>query len=424
MHIEQLKITFKENSDVHYFFQIKKLDSEVIKHIIDYPIDKIEIDDDDSLFPLLTSKLPNGNTLIEIDEDTSIIYLKYIKKGFLQNVTAEFNTVNLRYYEKIEINLTEKNQSFWLSIQSPFSYISAIRKKSTALFNNQYYAPGDLSPFACKESGILEIDWELEIIQEKKLLYEKEVQLNKEKITNKYFNQKEPYLWLDELNDRFFRDDLRHLTERILHLDIEQILNESCFYLSSGADITPIIAFQDKIRSFIYCDLYCYDGYPNIDNRLMAILIKLKNRLNQQEFREVQMIKIDKRFLKIEDIRYSDGSVSKMAGAELSIWEKDNKFYSLIYINWDNSEAYKSLYVNNKLMPKAICEILPEGGSIGKHSIIKIPYKYRMPEYSIGHNYSIGNCNDYELISDKIEYFGDYGPEFGSNYGKNLYKKK
>lgn len=44
-----MKITFKENCDVWYEISQSEFDLETFSHIVDYPINKIDLDDIDSV---------------------------------------------------------------------------------------------------------------------------------------------------------------------------------------------------------------------------------------------------------------------------------------------------------------------------------------------------------------------------------------
>ena len=60
--------------------------------------------------------------------------------------------------------------------------------------------------------------------------------------------------WLEKAS-RYLRDyDLQAFTDKISSVHIKEILEDSCYYLSAGADITPIIAFKDFIFSYILSD--------------------------------------------------------------------------------------------------------------------------------------------------------------------------
>lgn len=425
-----MNITFKENCDVWYEIRQLEFDLDIFSHIVDYPINKIDLDDIDSIYPIYKSELPDGKTLIEIKGSPSEINLKYVKKEFLKNEIDSENKIILKYCENIQIDISENLTEFYLNIHSPFSYISAIRKLSTAKFNNYSFAPGDLSPIFLKQSGIMEIDWTLEIIDITKEINEDrksqflDDKTQKQRIhkIDRYYDNHRQYKWLDEIEEQMISKGTNITSELFYYNRIEDILNGSCFYLSAGTDITPIIAFQKEIRTFIFCDKY--GNCANSEYSIEELWSKIDDKLEQQIFKKIKTINIDKSHLKIRDYRWSNGESEKLEKVSMSLWESNKKLFCLIYLNWDNSMAFHRLYVENRIIPKAICEILPDGGTLGKNSRIQIPYKFRMPEYSIGHNYSLGKPEEYELVADNLEYYGEYGPEYGSNYGKNLFKRK
>jgi hypothetical protein len=241
-----------------------------------------------------------------------------------------------------------------------------------------------------------------------------------------------PPRWLNEIKYLLGGDPLNNLTSELLKFNLKQILDESCFYLSAGADITPIVAFKKIIYSYILCDLYLYDSIKGIENKFNGILVKLKDRLINQGFTEIQKIYLDEEFLGINEWRYRNGYISKMGKCEMSIWENEGNIYSIIYINHDNILTYKSLYVKNNIIPKGICEILSEGGSLivetsnlhGGPTLTLEEINSILPEYVLGHTYSIGDIKLYEKLPINIEYFGDYGPQYGSNSAMQLHKRK
>ncbi len=419
-----MKITFKENCDVWYEIRRSTYDLEIYSHIVDYPINKIDIDDIDSIYPIYKSEINDGKTLIEIKGSPSEINLKYVKKEFLKLVKRSDGKTSMRYCEDIEIDLSENQNEFCLNVHSPFSYISAIKNNSTAKFNNYSFAPGDLSPIFLKQSGVMKIEWDLEIMEDKKKANLEEVQQNSKRIykLERYFDNPRQYKWLDEIEKKLIYERSVKTPEIFLHNRIEDILNGSCFYLSAGADITPIIALQDKIQTFIFCDEY--GSYPNSDYNIEELLSKIDQKLEKQFFKKIETIYIDKTNIKIRDYGLDIGD--KLEKVSMSLWKKNKKLFCLIYLNWDNSMAFHRLYVENRVIPKAICELLPDGGTLGERSRIKVPYKFRMPEYSIGHKYSLGKPEEYELITDTIKYFGDYENSYGnagSNNGINIYKR-
>ncbi|MDX2283488.1 MAG: hypothetical protein NW241_04970 [Bacteroidia bacterium] len=237
--------------------------------------------------------------------------------------------------------------------------------------------------------------------------------------------------WLRKAKYRIESGRLEHFTIEMLHITIRDVLEDSCFYLSAGADITPIVAFKDIIYSYILCDEYLYDSIKGVDNKFNGILVKVKDRLIQQEFFEIQKFNIDKHFVGIKDRYWGNGYVSRMKNCEISFWSRENKIYSAMYINHHNTCAYTDLYIKNDIMPKAICEILSEGGSLcsslenqgSKLTLTVEEKKNVLPEYVLGHTYSIGDIAQYEKLPDKVEYFGDYGPEYGSSSAMQIHKR-
>ena len=233
--------------------------------------------------------------------------------------------------------------------------------------------------------------------------------------------------WFEKAS-RYLRDyDLQAFTDKISSVHIKEILEDSCYYLSAGADITPIIAFKDIIFSYILSDTNLYNSISGIDNKFNGILVKLKDRLIQQGFTEIQKFNLDKRFLDFRDIHYDMGYTYKLENCEISFWRYGESIYSVLYINFDNTLTYQNLYIKNGVVPKAICEISPEGGSIDlseqyRSSIFfQTEKKLILPEFALGHLYSIGHREEYEKIKDNVEYFGDYG--YGRD-GLEMFRRK
>ena len=234
--------------------------------------------------------------------------------------------------------------------------------------------------------------------------------------------------WLEKAS-RYLRDyDLQAFTDKISSVHIKEILEDSCYYLSAGADITPIIAFKDIIFSYILSDTNLYNSISGIDNKFNGILVKLKDRLIQQGFTEIQKFNLDKRFLDFRDIHYDMGYTYKLENCEISFWRYGDSIYSILYINFDNTLTYQNLYIKNRIVPKAICEILPDGGSItswkengGQSNLSPMEKKLILPEFALGHLDTIGDREQYEKIKDNVEYFGDY--DWGRN-GLKMFKRK
>ena len=233
--------------------------------------------------------------------------------------------------------------------------------------------------------------------------------------------------WLERASRDLRDDDLQAFTDKISSVHIKEILEDSCYYLSAGADITPIIAFKDIIFSYILSDTNLYNSISGIDNKFNGILVKLKDRLIQQGFTEIQKFNLDKRFLDFRDIHYDMGYTYKLENCEISFWRYGESIYSVLYINFDNTLTYQNLYIKNRIVPKAICEISPDDGSIDLSEQYRSSNfnpkekKLILPEFALGHLYSIGHREEYEKIKDNVEYFGDYG--YGRD-GLEMYRRK
>lgn len=197
------------------------------------------------------------------------------------------------------------------------------------------------------------------------------------------------------------RLDLKHITMDMLHVKIEDILNESCFYYCSGSDITPIIAFEEFIYSYIYCDNCEYQDFD-------IALSSLKEKLRDKEFNEIQKINIDSNFLNLRGLKNDSipshiRLVSPIPKGEFSIWKKGSHLYSLIYLCWDDICVLHDLYIKNEIYPIAICNSNPESGNI-------YPENIRLKE-SNWPKYIIGHCNKISetfIEIGKVEYYGNY----------------
>jgi hypothetical protein len=236
--------------------------------------------------------------------------------------------------------------------------------------------------------------------------------------------------WLERASEFLRHGDLEHFTLDMLNLEVKDLLNDSCFYLSAGADITPIVAFKDLINSYVLCDKDLVNSIQGIDNRFNGILIRLKDKLLRTGFLEIQKFNLDKQFLNIRDRHYEGGYTDELQNCEVSFWHKDKKIYCILYINFDNTFTFIDLYLKNNIIPKAICEILPDGGSMtdskeDKYGKLKPEEKKKiLPEFTLGHMYSIGDIKQYEELPGKVEYFGDYGPLTYNFNNLKIFKKK
>jgi hypothetical protein len=194
---------------------------------------------------------------------------------------------------------------------------------------------------------------------------------------------------------------LRHIAMDMRHVNIEDVLKESCFYYCSGSDITPIVAFEEYIHSYIYCD-NC--EFQNFDIALSS----LKKKLRDKKFNEIQKINVDSNFFNLSGLKNKSipahlRLLSPIPKGEFSIWKKGRHLYSLIYLCWDDICALYDLYIKNEIYPIAICNSNPESGNIYPENITLKENNF--PKYIIGH------CNKISetfIEFGKVEYYGNY----------------
>jgi hypothetical protein len=171
MSCRHLNISFKENGDVEYHYFRHHSEYKLSKYIIEYPIEKIQIiggqEYDEDNFTI--SRMSNGHALLEWDKvkkDNGARGINYIKKDYMKKLKLPDGSFTFRYFEEIKIKASKPNDTFSLWLHTPFSKMSAIKNKSTAVFNGLKYKPGELSEIVFRQSGILIVDWELEILRD------------------------------------------------------------------------------------------------------------------------------------------------------------------------------------------------------------------------------------------------------------------
>lgn len=173
MSCRHLNITFKENGDVEYSFFKHHAEFKLYKYQIDYPIEMIEIvggqDYDIENFKFI--EMTNGFALLSWDKLKEDEYgargVTYIKKKFLKKFEHSDGTFTFKFYENISIKAPKQGDTFSLWLHTPYSNISAVKKLSSATYNGTKYQPRELSEIVFNKSGILAVDWELEILKKK-----------------------------------------------------------------------------------------------------------------------------------------------------------------------------------------------------------------------------------------------------------------
>lgn len=170
MACRHLNIIFLENGDIEYHFFKHHSEYKLYKYEIDYPFENVEIigGQDFNIDNFKTIKTNNGLTLLTWDKLKESINgargINYLKKNYLQKIEYGNRNYSYKYIEKIQIKVPEPGDSFVLYLHGINRSISAIKRKSRARFNNIQYQPRDLCEIVFNTPGILEIDWELELL--------------------------------------------------------------------------------------------------------------------------------------------------------------------------------------------------------------------------------------------------------------------
>lgn len=129
--------------------------------------------------------------------------------------------------------------------------------------------------------------------------------------------------------------------------DIKEILKDSLFYSACGNDIEPIIFFEQHIHSFVHCLDTSYN--LNYDSEFPSV----KTQLKQNNFKKRVNIDLDIDFLiKNGWFHKDDDRVADVLKANWSIWERNNSFFSLLFIYCDSFTLWKNLYKRNQSYPK------------------------------------------------------------------------
>lgn len=223
-----------------------------------------------------------------------------------------------------------------------------------------------------------------------------------------YLNyKKDDFIFLNKRRERIIED--------FLHSNISDYLEESCFYYSSGSDATPIIGCLDITNKFIYCDIQESSNFNDS-------LYKLKSRIREHNNIEICYSTIEPEWFGLYNDSYK-GNYNfryeyeiKNFKAEFSLWKSENKYFILIYIDFDNNVIWKNIYLKYKIAPKIICNWAYEGGVDFKSNPLS---GNMMPEYWLGY----GNHVEGFELEKEITYFGDYGGGFVELYKNRNIKK-
>jgi len=248
------------------------------------------------------------------------------------------------------------------------------------------------------------LPWTLDLIEKYKDEWDWGKLMRKRLILSKYRKKTPDWLfqiaeYMQYSHDTLDEQTLRNRIMQLLYTNIHEILENSCFYYCADRDITPIVALEGYIHSFIYCDNNepCYN----------ETLSNLKNRLRFRRHKEIQSENIDFEYferLGLYLIIPDNVRIEEPRNGNFSIWEKDGQLYSLLYFCWDAISVWKNLYERYSIYPIVVCDINSRGSNM--HDIWNIN---NIPKYVIG---NMGNNQKFERFLNKkigiVDYLGDF----------------
>jgi hypothetical protein len=209
------------------------------------------------------------------------------------------------------------------------------------------------------------------------------------------------YLSTEEREFRHIEKRPDIILEDVLHSNIKEFLTDCCFYYSAGSDATPIVECLDIVNKFIYCDIQEYSNFNES-------LYKLKGRLKENNCIEQCYCTLEPEWFRLNERTYkghyglrSYFNIHDLK-AEFSLWKKDNKYFILIYIDFDNNVIWQNIFLKYQIAPKMICNYCYEGGVDFEFAPISEEMK---PEYWLGYGQHI---DGYELYK-KVNYSSNYG---------------
>ena len=221
------------------------------------------------------------------------------------------------------------------------------------------------------------------------------------------------YLIADENKLHYIEKGRDRIIEDLLHSDMKELLTDCSFYYSSGSDATPILGCLEIVNKFVYCDIQESSNFSES-------LYKLKTRLRENNCIEQCYCSLEANWFRLNEKNYkghyglrAEFNIKDLK-AEFSLWKNENKYFILIYIDFDNNVIWQNIFLKFQIRPKMICNYKYEGGVDFEFSPLSDEMK---PDYWLGYGQNVGG---YELYKN-VNYLGAYG-----NIGDKteLYKRK
>ncbi len=141
----------------------------------------------------------------------------------------------------------------------------------------------------------------------------------------------------------------------------KKLLNDSCYYPASGADISPI-KYLREIDSFIYCDYkFQYKellGSIRKNFKSSMLLKEMILDLKQIGFKKAHFASNHETGLwnnsMLEQIEEETNP-----GGRWTIWKINSKLVSILYVGWEGVDCYRNIYLKNNQNPLVLCIVQP-----------------------------------------------------------------
>ncbi len=208
------------------------------------------------------------------------------------------------------------------------------------------------------------------------------------------------YLRADEYEIRHFENRRERLIEDLLHSNFQELFIDCCFYYSAGTDATPIVGCLDITNKFVYCDIHEELNYSDS-------IYKLKKRLRENNCIEQCYCTMEPKWFELDQAKYK-GNYGleynyeiKNFKAEFSLWKSEGKYFTLIYIDFDNNVIWQNIFIKHKIKPKMICNYNFLGGVDFEYQPLS---EEMIPDYWLGYGQHVDGFIEYK----QIEYLSGY----------------
>ena len=233
------------------------------------------------------------------------------------------------------------------------------------------------------------------------------------------------------------------------------LLENSCYYPASGTDISPI-KYLEKIQSFIYCDyIYNENKWTNeIIKEMVSFELIFQKRLKVTNFFDKHFFiekherineintQIHAQRISINELQRSEEnepliqekydvitrlqdelydledrlSVNNLLNSllerttnfsHITIWKKNEKYLSIIYISAEAVHCYEQIFLKNKITPKVISIIQPGhtmGGNWTNFFSIRSEFQITVSKGPLPDYMLLGCCGEADRYPPQISF--------------------